>query len=326
MDWIRVLQASQFARCVGAVEPVEAVRTRAGATPECGGITIAPALDVLVKVAKPDAVVIATSVESHAAVVEEAIAFGLGVLVEKPFTLDLASAAGLVRLARIRDVPLLVAQNYRYMRAHRTVKRLVREEVLGKLSVVSCHYWRPRHSITPSLAALESSALWETGVHHLDAIRHCFGREVVNVAADTSTAAWSRDLRGTATRVLLDFDGGMRGEYSVSWEAPGHEFFEAGQQFYERVTGERGTLHVLQRWLVLCLAGHCPRLVSRGRRDEPEESVLLKQLVRAHREGVEPECSGADNLKTLALVAACDLAARERRWVNPQDLLRDVQA
>ena len=64
----------------------------------------------------------------------------------------------------------------------------------------------------------------------------------------------------------------------MSWDARGHERFEAGQQFYERITGERGTLHVMQRWLVLCLAGKWPRFVARGKRSEAEEVTLLKQL------------------------------------------------
>jgi hypothetical protein len=112
----------------------------------------------------------------------------------------------------------------------------------------------------------------------------------------------------------------------VSWESPGHEFFEAGQQFYERLTGERGTLHVVQRVLVLCLSGRWPRLVRRGPRVESEEAQLLRQLVAAGDGRNPSECSGRDNLQTVAILAACEKAWRTRRWINPQDLLDDADA
>jgi predicted dehydrogenase len=231
-----------------------------------------------------------------------------------------------VALAGRRGLPLLVAQNYRYMRAHRTVRRVVGEGVLGALSEVCCQYWRPSHVANAGLAALEASALWETAVHHLDALRYCLARPVVGVAADVSAAPWSTTLRGTSTRVLLEFEGGVRGVYSVSWDSPGHERFEHGQQFYERITGERGTLHVLQRWLLLCLTGRWPRLVTRGRRPEVEEVHLLRQLAAACAGAGEQECSGRDNLQTVAVLEACRRSWRSRQWVDPQALLREAGA
>lgn len=324
LDWARVLRSSAVASLAGACDVDAGVRTRASADAALAGHPIEADLASLVRSCALDAVVVATPPQHHGPVAEEALERGLAVLVEKPFTLDLASAARLVRLAEARRVPLLVAQNYRYMRAHRTVRRVVGDGVLGRLSAVTCHYWRASHVVNAGLAALEASALWETGVHHLDALRYVLGRRVVGVAADVSAAPWTKALRGTSARVLLEFEGGVGGEYSVSWDAPGHEFFEAGQQFYQRLTGERGTLHVVQRWLVLCPTGRWPRLVSRGRRTEPEEAVLLRQLAQAVNEGADPECSGRDNLETMALLEACMASWRSRRWVDPQVLLGEV--
>lgn len=320
-DWARVLQATDVATLVGVCEPDQAARARAAHVP--ADVPLESALEPLVRAVSPDAVIVATPPQSHASLAEQAIALGLGVLVEKPFTLDLSSAAHLVRLADARRVPLLVAQNYRYMRAHRSVRRVIAEGTLGDLRSVTCHYWRATHIVHPWLAALDAPALWESGVHHLDALRFCLGRRIVGVSADVSTTPHSNGLRGSSARVIVEFEGGIGGEYSVSWDAPGHEFFEAGQQFYERITGTRGTLHVLQRWLVLCCSGRWPRLVARGRRTEPEEVELLRQLARAH-EGDAVECSGRDNLQTMAVLEACQQSWRTRRWIDPQVLLGEV--
>jgi predicted dehydrogenase len=325
LEWARLVRASGVAVLAGAVDPDSGARARAAGTPALTGVPIVDDLDRLDSAAV-DAALVVTPVGGHAVHVEQALERGLGVLVEKPFTLDVPSAARLVRLADARGLPIVVGQNYRYMRAHRTVRRLLREHVLGRLSQVTCHYWRPTHVTTPGLAGLDASALWETGIHHLDVLRHVLGRNVVGVSADVSAAPWVAHLRGTSARVLLEFEDGVRGEYSVSWESPGHEFFEAGQQFYARYTGERGTLHVLQRWVVLCRSRHWPRFVRRGRRTEPEEMVLLRQLASAAAGTDEPECSGRDNLQTIALLAACEQSWRTRRVINPQELIRAAGA
>jgi predicted dehydrogenase len=325
LDWARVLRSTDVGTLVGAADPVADVRACAAADLAFRDVLIADSLDAL-QTCAPDAVIVATPPQHHVAVSERAIASGLSVLVEKPFTLDLPSAVHLVRLAEARGVALLVAQNYRYMRAHRTVRRVVQDEVLGRLSAVSCHYWRATHVVNAGLASLDTAALWETGVHHLDVLRYCLGRRVIGVASDASTAPWTTGLRGTSFRALLEFEGGVHGEYSVSWDAPGHERFEAGQQFYERLTGEKGTLHVLQRWLVLSLSGRWPRLLRRGPRVEPEEAVLLRQLAAARAGGDRVDASGRDNLQTMAILAACERAWRTRRWVDPQELLREAGA
>jgi len=324
-EWARFARSSGVASLVGAVEPHASVREQAVSDPSLNGVPVVEDLDA-VEASTTDAVIVATAAQQHVAVAERAINRGLAVMVEKPFALALDEAVRVVRLAESRGVPLQVVQNYRYMRAHRTVRRIVQEGTLGRLSEVSCRYWRATHVVNAGLAALELSALWETGVHHLDALRYCLGRQVIGVAADGFSAPWTTELRGTSFRALLEFEGGVRGDYGVSWDAPGHERFEAGQQFYERLTGERGTLHVLQRWLVICLKAQWPRFVPRGRRTEAEEITLLKQLANACGGTGGLECSGRDNLQTLAILSACERASRTRRWVDPQELLREAGA
>jgi predicted dehydrogenase len=124
---------------------------------------------------------------------------------------------------------------------------------------------------------------------------------------------------------MLSLDNKTRALYSATYESSGHEFFERGQEFYLRFVGERATLHVFQRWLMLCEKGKLPRPVRRGRRKLTEERILLDQLERALIAGEEPDSSGRDNLQTMATVEACVRSAAERRWVNPQELLDEYR-
>ena len=320
-DWVREVRSSTDFELVGCVE-IDPQTTEAAAS-----ILNIPAancfndLDQALDQGKAQAVIIATSSPQHAQACESALSRRLGVLVEKPFTLDLNEAVKIVSYAEKQQTPILVAQNYRYMRSFRTVKKLVREGALGDVGMVVCQYYRPPHDMAPSLARMQHSILWGVGVHHLDALRHILGKEVTNVTAESFTLPWGHLPDGASLRVLLSFEGGTRALYTATYESSGHEFFERGQEFYARFVGQSATLHVFQRWLVLCQKGKLPRLVRRGRRDETEEQVLLRQLKRAILDGETPEVSGRDNLKTMAILEACVRSATERRSINPQELL-----
>jgi len=321
--WAREVTADPGFELVAGVETDEGARRRAAAETGLAAARLFGDLDEALGRTECDAVVVATPADRHVEACAAAIARRRAVLVEKPFATRLREALKIVRLAEEAGVPLVVGQNYRYMRSFRTVRRLVQGGALGRVGHVVCQYWRVPHEMVPWLARGEQSVLWGAAIHHLDALRHVLGRRVTGVAGDSYTAPWGALPRGASLRVLLDFDGGARATYAATYESSGHEFFERGQEFYLRLTGERATLHVFHRWLVLCERGRWPRPVARGKREVSEERVLLGQLARALREGEEPDASGRDNLQTMAVVEACLRSSDERRWVNPQELLKE---
>jgi predicted dehydrogenase len=245
----------------------------------------------------------------------------LAVLVEKPFTLQLSDAQRLVSLADVNNTPLLVAQNYRYLRSFRTVKRLISEGLLGKVGMVVCQYYRPFHCMADSLAKLQNSVLWGVSVHHLDALRFVLGSNVTSLSAEAFTQPWGHLPRGASLQVMLTMTNDTRVSYSATYESTGHSLFEGGQEFYARFIGERGTLHVFQRWLIFWENGKLPRVVRRGPRKKTEERVLLDQLERVVVHGDQPEVSGRDNLQTVAILEACVQSAADGKRVNPQELL-----
>ena len=323
-DWLRELQSSSAYELVACVdidhETLKQSSSRGVASSQCF-TELREALDQN----KCDAVIVATSPDSHVEPCESALSRGLAVLVEKPFTLSLSEAVRLVSLAEQKGVPLLVAQNYRYMRSFRTARRLISEGALGRVGMVLCQYYRAPHSMTASLARLLNSVLWGAGIHHLDALRYILNKRVTSVLAESFTAPWGTLPRGGSMQMMLSFEDGTRALYSATYESSGHEFFERGQEFYIRFVGEQATLHVFQRWLMLCEKGRLPRIVRRGPRKVSEERILLDQLERASLNGEVPASSGRDNLQTMAVVEACLLSSAERIWVNPQDLLRESE-
>jgi predicted dehydrogenase len=320
-DWLREVNASDAFELVALVDANQNVLRSTSASLGVSEKQCFGELETALDKTESDAVIVATSADEHVRPCETALTRKLAVLVEKPFTLRLQEAVDLVSLADANGTPILVAQNYRYMRAFRTAKRLISEGVLGKVGMVVCQYYRPPHDMAASLVRLPNSILWGVGVHHLDALRYVLRKEVTNVSADSFTLPWGNLPPGGSMRVMVSFADQTRALYSATYESSGHEFFERGQEFYARFVGERATLHVFQRWLILCERGKLPRPIRRGKREMTEEQILLGQLERAILYEEPAEVSGRDNLKTMAILEACVRSAREEKWINPQQLL-----
>jgi predicted dehydrogenase len=318
-EWVQAIRGTPGFELAAGVEVDDAVReaapTRLGLPrPQCHA-TLAAA-----RAAAPlDALVVATSIDAHVEPSREAIRHGLPLLVEKPFALSVREGAELVERAAAAGVPLLVGQNYRYMRMPRALRRLVAGGTLGPVALVTCAMYRAAPERSRALAGLPDAALWELGVHHLDLLRHVLAQRATGVLAQRSTPAWEPGPPGRSYQALLEFDGGTRATYSVTYGSRGHERFERGQEFYLRMVAERGTLHVFHRWIVWCPRGGWPRPVRRGPRPHSEEAALLHELARAVG-GEAPACSGRDNLETLALLEACARSAAEGRRVDPRTL------
>lgn len=324
-DWLREVRkapAFELVACVDIDPPtLKQAAARLSIPPERCFTDVAEALDR----ESCDAVIVATSVPNHVKPCELALERGIAVMVEKPFTMCLRDSVKLVALAEQKGVPLIVAQNYRYMRSFRTARRLIDEGKLGPVGIVVCQYYRVPHAMADSLQGLTNSALWGASIHHLDALRYILRKRVTRVMAEAFTLPWGRLPRGASLQLMLSFEDEARLLYSATYESSGHEFFEGGQEFYVRFIGEHATLHVFQRWLMLCETGKLPRPVRRGPRRTTEESTLLNQLKGALLNHEEPDSSGRDNLHTMAVVEASLRSAAERNWINPQELLDEYE-
>ena len=319
-EWAREVKAAPAFELAACVDVDRAALQRAAARLALPAGQCFTNLEQALDTSRCEAVLVVTPADCHATTCETALARKLAVLVEKPFTLRLSDALRLVALAEANNTPLLVAQNYRYLRSFRTVKRLIDEGVLGRVGMVVCHYYRPFHSIPDSLAKFQHSVLWGMSVHHLDVLRYVLGSNVTNVNAEAFTLPWGSLPRGASLQLMLTMANETRVSYSATYESTGHTLFEGGQEFYARFIGERGTLHVFQRWLIFWENRKLPRLVRRGPRKKTEERVLLDQLERALLHGEQAGVSGRDNLQTVAVLEACVRSATEERSINPQEL------
>ncbi|HEY3258681.1 MAG TPA: Gfo/Idh/MocA family oxidoreductase [Pseudonocardiaceae bacterium] len=135
-----------------------------------------------------DLVVVATPNRSHVPLARLAVQAGLPVVVDKPLAATAAEGRELVAEARRQGVLLTVFQNRRWDGDYLTVRRLLREDVLGTVSRFESRFerWRPTvRERWRELPAPEEAGglLFDLGSHLVDQALQLFG-PVVSVYAE----------------------------------------------------------------------------------------------------------------------------------------------
>jgi predicted dehydrogenase len=313
-DWNRnVLQPSADIELVGVVEQDAATlaqaRQRLGLAAErCFG-TLAEALQAT----DAEAVLITAWLGAHIPVALAALAAGKHVLVEKPFAATVAEAQEAVEVAEARGLVLMVSQNYRFYPAVRAAAALLREGLLGPVSAVQIDFRRFANG-NPSPAnrhhRLSQPLLMDMSIHHFDLMRLILGREPQQVYCHTWNPPWSNFVEPAAGAATITFDGGAVVSYSGSWLSTGPATPWAGAW---RIECEGGELAMTSRAdggslraerLAVRRLGKAARPVALPELAHTDRAGAVAAFVQAVRSGAPAECSGRDNLGTLALMRA----------------------
>ncbi|MEM5451084.1 Gfo/Idh/MocA family protein [Paraburkholderia guartelaensis] len=273
-----------------------------------------------------DFVDIATTVPSHRALVELAAAAGVATICQKPFASSLTDARAMVQTCHEAGVPLMVHENFRWQSAIQAVGRVLREGAIGQpfWGRVSFRSAYDVFSGQPYLAQGERFIVEDLGIHILDVARFLFG-DVARVSA--TTARVNPSIRGEdVATILLAHENGMSSVVDCSYATRlPRELFP---QTLIEVDGAEGSLRLFADYQLQIhtragseLRNVAPRALSWT--SEPWVAIqgsvfsIQSHWVDCLRRGIEPATSGRDNLRTLELVEATYLSARERRSVVP---------
>jgi scyllo-inositol 2-dehydrogenase (NADP+) len=144
------------------------------------GVRVARSLDELLSDKEIRLCVIATPNNSHFDLAKACLLAGRDVVVDKPFTLTMAQAEELVRLAKDQGRVLSVYQNRRYDGDFVTIKDLVKNQTLGTIVEFESRFDRFRLEPKPGAwreRAAEPGAgvLFDLGPHLIDQALVLFG-------------------------------------------------------------------------------------------------------------------------------------------------------
>jgi len=277
-----------------------------------------------------DFVDIATTVPSHRPLVEMAASHKIPVICQKPFAKSLADAKAMVAACREAGIPLMVHENFRWQTPIQAVRRLLDSKAIGT------PFWgrfsfRSGYDVfsgQPYLAEGERFIIEDLGIHTLDIARFILG-DVKTLAARTKRVNPKIKGEDVAT-ILLDHESGATSVVDVSYATRlGTENFP---ETLIELDGTDGTIRLSAgyRLEVTNAAGTVvsdasPQLLSWASRPwhNIQESVyaIQEHWVERLKNGGEPATSGADNLKTFALVEAAYESAASGKTVDIEAML-----
>jgi predicted dehydrogenase/predicted AlkP superfamily phosphohydrolase/phosphomutase len=266
-----------------------------------------------------DAVLITSPSFVHTQHALQALDAGLAVMVEKPLACNLPEAVNVVDRARAVNRPVMVAENFRFFQAERTLRHILDEGVAGRIAGAVCIDRRdqPSHTQGPWVKSMAEPFLTEISIHHFDSFRYLFNRQPVSIRAASYNPAGSDYEGSAAVNALIEFDGDLHVQYSGTMVANRYEYSLW-------VEGDKGDIWTDRRrvwWRPKGSRFFKPvKLVPVPKGDQeryPKAGTvsLLNQFRDAVVKGKIPETSGEDNLWTLAMVEAGIVSVREGRKV-----------
>lgn len=324
--WLEFVAGSGSARSVGCVEPdaanlEEVSKTSGQALPTFGD------LDAALSSVEADAALIASPSVMHADQAVRVLEAGLGALIEKPFAPDVAEARRVIEAGEKAGKPVMVAEQFRFVPAERTVRRVVAEGLLGRLSnvVLGDRRRMPLAMHGPWVKDMAYPQLSEIAIHHFDSLLSFFGKRPLGIAARAFNPAGSDYAAGACSQALIELEEGLQVQYlgALTSNKFGYSL---------RIEGDGGDLWTNRKQVLVRRRGKklfLPVKLSKGlkgdERPYPHEGMasILEGLRSALEQGVEPETSGRRNAWAVAMVEAGILSDRERRTVDVSELHTD---
>lgn len=226
---------------VGAV--CDVVPEKAAALAEQYGATAYTDYHKLIADPSLDAIIVAATNTTHAAMSIEALRAGKHVMCEKPMAVSLEEAQAMMRAAEETGKLLFIAQNQRLAPAHVRAKQLLQSGALGKVITFKsnfghpgCERWAAEKKKTWFFQKSQSffGCLADLGIHKIDVVRWMMDDEYTEVYARVETLNKTYDdgtpidVEDNATMVLKTAKGAT-GTITVSWT---YEFEDCSTVFY----------------------------------------------------------------------------------------------
>jgi predicted dehydrogenase len=262
-----------------------------------------------------------------------------GVLAQKPLGINYAQAKEIVTQCERAGIVLAVNQNMRYDQSVRGLKSLLAQNALGDpvlatIDMRAIPHWMP----------WQERQGWVTlrimSIHHLDTFRYWFGDPVrifASMRSDPRTSKRFEHQDGICL-YILEYENGLRASaWDDVWAGPALEGAAADSYIRWRVEGTTGMARGTIGWPEYPKRSPSTldyTTIATGaswiqpRWDEvwfPDAFAgTMAQLLCALEDNSEPEISGLDNLKTMAIVDAAYRSAREHRAVELEEVIKTL--
>jgi predicted dehydrogenase len=262
-----------------------------------------------------DAVVVATSSDTHYRIGMDVLKAGKHLLVEKPLAMSYAEGQEMVDLAKDRGLVLMVGHLLRYHGAYQTLKKYLDDGSLGELRYIYCT------RVNLGKVRSEENALWSFAPHDVSIVLFLVGAMPDSVVAVGQS--YIREGVEDVGFMILEFPGKVVAHIHVSWLDP-HKvrrttvvgsdkmavlddtevtekvrIYDKGVNYVPSYKdyGESLTIRVGDIWI--------PKLSL----TEPLK-VECQHFLSCVRDGSQPLTDGRDGLQVLRVLEAADLSLK----------------
>ncbi|MGB9677791.1 MAG: Gfo/Idh/MocA family protein, partial [Candidatus Ratteibacteria bacterium] len=264
--------------------------------PSLEGKTYTSLKDCLKKV-KGDAVLNVTPPAFHKETSIMALKEGLHVLVEKPLSDTIKNAEKIVEVAEKYGKKIMVSQNYRYNKIPRTIRKMVENGEIGKISYSILNFQKgPKFG--GFRVEMPFPLLIDMSIHHFDLSRYLFAKDPISVFAESWNPHWSWFKGDACVNLIFDFEDDIHFNYAGSWVSVGKDTQWPG--IWE-IYGDKGTIIWDNSGIKKVFEGK-EKTIESIKLDREDRFLSLYEFYRSIVEDREPETSGRDNLKSLNMV------------------------
>jgi predicted dehydrogenase len=323
-SWAAIALATEGVELVAVVDPAAAARDWAIQALGLGGKAVFAALEEALHATAADAVFVITPPETHHAVAGTALRAGKHVLLEKPLATTIDDARDLVSTAAAMDRLLMVSQNYRYRPGAVAARLAVAQGHLGGLEAVRVRCLRDTRDLWPPdnfRYLMRHPFVLDMSIHHADLLRAITGQEVTSIYARGWRVPDSPYRHDPAVAATMTLSGGATVLYEGDWATRAPETSWNGEW---ELIGERGRLSwtgtpadVMASTLTLQSHGEEPRHLPVPPLETTDRAASVDAFREAVTTGREPETSGRDNIRSLAIVLGCVASIESGDVVTP---------
>lgn len=159
-----------------------------------------------------DAVVIATSVNTHYELAKASLHAGKHVLVEKPLAMNEAEAKELIDLALQKNLVLMIDHTFLYTGAVQKVKELLDKGEIGRVNYFDST------RINLGLFQHDVNVLWDLAPHDISILNYLTGERPVSLNA--TGISHTRNGIENIAYLTLNYQSDMIAHFNCSWSSP----------------------------------------------------------------------------------------------------------
>lgn len=278
-----------------------------------------------------DAIVVATPNCHHARLTIAALKAGKHVLCEKPMATSLEDAKEMIATAKATGKKLMIGHNQRLMPPHIKAKQLLKQGAIGDVLTFRTSFghggpetWSQDNGPHTWFFKKEKAfvgTMGDLGVHKTDLIRWLLDTEVAEVGAFVDTLAKRNEKNELITVddnavCILKMASGAMGQLTASWT------YSAAEDNITILYGTKGQMVLGANpdfpVEVMLKNGEMAqyRVGAVATNDVQVPSGIPDLFIDCVLDDVEPEISGEEGYKALAIVVACLESAETKKIVK----------